>query len=65
MKTLFGSGRKGAEEGLKRVSQGARDLPAGVTRETLQRYKQQIIEKKLADIPVQSDRLRIIEELLK
>jgi hypothetical protein len=65
LKNLFGTGQKGAEEALKRVSQGARDLPAGVTRETLGRYKQQIIDKGLQDIPVQSKRLRIIEELLK
>jgi hypothetical protein len=65
LKNLFGTGRKGAEEALKRVGQGARELPEGVTRETLGRYKQQVIDKGLQDIPVQSERLRIIEELLK
>jgi hypothetical protein len=65
LKNLFGTGRKGAEEALKRVGQGARELPEGVTRETLGRYKQQSIDKGLQDIPVQSERLRIIEELLK
>jgi hypothetical protein len=65
LRNLFGTGQKGAEEALKRVSQGGRDLPTGVTRDTLGRYKQQIIDKGLQDIPVQRDRLRVIEELLK
>jgi hypothetical protein len=64
---LFGTGKKGAESALAKLSAGGK-IPPGLTKKTLETYKkiaQKTIEETGDKGAIQAERLKVIEEAAK
>jgi RHS repeat-associated protein len=67
LRSLFGTGKKGAESALAKLSAGGK-IPPGLTKKTLETYKkiaQKTIEETGDKGAIQAERLKVIEEAAK